>query len=91
MKLIDFPVIGGILRNSILNTEAYEFWERHCKGFRSHYRDLLPGDVTRRTQEAIPQEMAKMLTRKRNRLLIKVTGWPRIAFLHKIFPDARFI
>ena len=33
----------------------------------------------------------QMLTPKRNRLLIKITGWSRIGFLDEIFPDARFI
>ena len=32
-----------------------------------------------------------MLTKKKNRLLIKITGWPRIKFLKEIFPDAKFI
>jgi hypothetical protein len=32
-----------------------------------------------------------MLTAKRNRLLIKITGWSRIGFLNEIFDDARFI
>jgi hypothetical protein len=32
-----------------------------------------------------------MLTPKRSRLLIKITGWPRIGFLNEIFEDAKFI
>jgi hypothetical protein len=32
-----------------------------------------------------------MLTPKRNRMLIKLTGWPRIGFLNEIFEDAKFI
>jgi len=35
--------------------------------------------------------MGDMLTYKRRRLLIKITGWPRIRFLKEIFPDAKFI
>ena len=34
--------------------------------------------------------MAKVLTPRRNRLLAKVTGWPRIGFMKEIFPDAKF-
>jgi hypothetical protein len=32
-----------------------------------------------------------MLSPKRNRLLIKITGWPRIGFLQEIFEDVKFI
>ena len=32
-----------------------------------------------------------MLTPKRNRLLLKITGWPRLGFLNEIFEDAKFI
>jgi hypothetical protein len=32
-----------------------------------------------------------MLTTTRSRLLLKITGWPRIGFLSEIFEDARFI
>jgi hypothetical protein len=35
--------------------------------------------------------MGQLLTSKRNRLLIKITGFPRISFLHAIFPDAKFV
>jgi hypothetical protein len=35
--------------------------------------------------------MGAMLTRSRNRLLLKITGWPRIGFLKALFPDAKFI
>jgi omega-hydroxy-beta-dihydromenaquinone-9 sulfotransferase len=33
----------------------------------------------------------RMLTPKRNRLLVKLTGWSRIGFLNEIFEDAKFI
>jgi len=32
-----------------------------------------------------------MLTPSRNRLLVKITGWPRMGFLNEIFEDAKFI
>ena len=32
-----------------------------------------------------------MLTPKRSRMLVKLTGWSRIGFLHEIFDDAKFI
>jgi hypothetical protein len=35
--------------------------------------------------------LEQTLTRTRNRLLIKITAWPRIGFLDVIFEDAKFI
>jgi omega-hydroxy-beta-dihydromenaquinone-9 sulfotransferase len=32
-----------------------------------------------------------LLTPERNRMLVKITGWPRIGFLNEIFEDAKFI
>src|SRR5213078_3203453 len=35
--------------------------------------------------------LARILGRRRHRLLVKITGWPRVGYLRAIFPDARFI
>jgi len=35
--------------------------------------------------------MSSLTTRKRNRLLTKITGWPRLGLLSEIFPQARFV
>jgi hypothetical protein len=35
--------------------------------------------------------LSQTFTGKRNRLLIKITGWPRLGYLQEIFPDAKFI
>ena len=35
--------------------------------------------------------LAELTTPKRNRLMFKATGWPRIGYLREIFPDARFL
>jgi len=91
MKAIDYPVIGKILIKNLRHGELYDFWEYHCKGFRGPFRDLLPEDVKKNTKEKIQNLMSQTLTKKRSRLLIKITGWPRIGFLHEIFNDAKFI
>jgi len=91
MNAIDYPIIGRYLLKIINQGECYDFWEYHCKGFRSPYRDLLPEDAEKKTKEKIQNIMSQTLTNKRNRLLIKITGWPRIGFLHEIFNDAKFI
>jgi omega-hydroxy-beta-dihydromenaquinone-9 sulfotransferase len=91
MKGVDYPVVGELLRRRIQPVEGYPFWEHHCKGFSAPYRDLVAADVTDKTKKHVPRTMAKILTEKRNRLLLKITGWPRIGFLSEVFEDARFI
>src|SRR5918992_3940606 len=91
MKGLDYPVVGELLKRRIQPGESYPFWEHHCKGFSAPYRDLVAADVTNRTKKHIPRTMAKILTEKRNRLLLKITGWPRIGFLSEVFDDASFI
>jgi hypothetical protein len=91
MKGLDYPLLGELLKRRIKPGENYPFWEHHCKGFSAPYRDLLAADVTDGAKSRLPRTMAKILTEKRNRLLLKITGWPRIGFLSEIFEDARFI
>jgi hypothetical protein len=91
MKAIDYPIVGRYLIKNINRGECYDFWEYHCKGFRGPCRDLLPEDVKKKTKEKIQNAMSRTLTNKRSRLLVKITGWPRIGFLHEIFNDAKFI
>ncbi len=91
MKTIDYPIIGGYLLKKIKRGEYYDFWEYHCKGFRAPDRDLLPDDVNKKTKNKIKNLLSQTLTKKRNRLLVKFTGWPRMGYLHEIFNDAKFI
>jgi omega-hydroxy-beta-dihydromenaquinone-9 sulfotransferase len=91
MKGLDYPVVGELLKRRIKPGESYPFWEHHCKGFSAPYRDLVAADVTDKTKLHLPRTMAKLLTEKRSRLLLKITGWPRIGFLSEVFRDARFI
>jgi len=90
MKGLDWPVIGYFCRKRS-PCEAFELWDRLYPGFGSPCRDLLAADVTPKAKQAIHRTMARMLTRKRDRLLLKVTGWPRVGFLKEVFPDAKFI
>ena len=91
MKIINYRLISMYIKRIINPGECYKFWEFHCKGFSRPCRDLLPQDVTHKTKNQIQNILSKMLTKKRNRLLIKITGWPRVGFLHEIFNDAKFI
>jgi hypothetical protein len=91
MKQLDYPIIGPYLKSKLNPAESYRFWEHYCKGFSRPFRDLYAEDVTHKTRQSIQQAMSHMLTAKRDRLLIKITGWPRVRFLREIFNDAKFI
>jgi len=91
MRVLDLPLPSRYLRKLVYPVEAYTLWDYYCPGFKEPCRDLLREDVTPRVKKAVRNVMAQMLTQKRHRLLIKITGWPRISFLREIFPDAKFI
>ncbi|MGH7509225.1 MAG: sulfotransferase family protein [Gemmatimonadales bacterium] len=85
------PVLGRLFGGKIQPGEAYRFWDKHTYGFSEPCRDLYRSDVTARVREQVRAALEPMLTAKRDRLLIKITGWPRIGFLNEIFEDAKFI
>ncbi|MEX2137769.1 MAG: sulfotransferase [Pirellulales bacterium] len=71
--------------------EAYRFWERFLPGFSRRDRPLTADDVPDDGIEQIRSVVAHLLRSPRRRFLAKVTGWSRIAYFHRIFPDARFV
>jgi omega-hydroxy-beta-dihydromenaquinone-9 sulfotransferase len=85
------PLIRGLLGDRIRPGECYSFWDTYAYGFSEPCRDLVRADVTPRVKKQVRAALERMLTARRNRLLIKITGWPRIAFLNEIFEDAKFI
>ena len=91
MKLLDYPLLVSILRKKINPGEYYAFWEYYSKGFSTPCRDLVPHDVSVKMKQNILNAMSQLTTKKRNRLLLKITGWPRIGFLSEVFEDAKFI
>jgi hypothetical protein len=91
MRLMDVPLIGRFARKKFRPAEHWQFWERHALGFSNPSRDLVAGDVRPRVKQKITEILGAMLTSKRNRLLVKLTGWPRTGFLAEMFPSAYFI
>jgi hypothetical protein len=85
------PLIRGLLGDRIRPGECYSFWDTYAYGFSEPCRDLVRADVTPRVKKQVRAALERMLTARRNRLLIKITGWPRIAFLNEIFEDAKFV
>jgi len=91
MRLLDLPLVSRFARKRVYPVEAYAFWERYCPGFAEPYKDLVAEDLSNRVAKSLRGALSQIITRRRPRLLIKVTGWPRIGFLQALYPDARFI
>jgi hypothetical protein len=85
------PLVRRLLGGKIRPGENYRFWDRHTFCFSEPCRDLVASDVTDRVKKQVRAAIEQTLTSKRNRLLVKITGWPRIGFLNEIFGDAKFI
>jgi sulfotransferase family protein len=85
------PLLHRLLGEKIWPDEAYSFWDRYAYGFSEPCRDLVRADVTPRVRKNVRAALEAMLTPARDRMLIKITGWPRIGFLNGIFEDAKFV
>ena len=72
--------------------EAYDFWEHYLPGFSRRDRPQTAADVPQAGIEPVRRATAQILRRQhRRRLLVKVTGWARVAYFDRIYPDAQFI
>jgi sulfotransferase family protein len=91
VSAMDNPLLRRLFGEKIRPLECYQFWDRYAYGFSKPCRDLVRSDVTARVKQQLHDGFGAMLTRRRNRLLLKITGWPRMGFLNEVFEDARFI
>ncbi len=72
--------------------EAYRFWERYLPGFSRRDRPQTAEDVPAAGIDPASRAAARVLRfQRKSRLLVKVTGWSRIAYFDRIYPDAVFI
>jgi hypothetical protein len=85
------PLLRRLFGWKIQPSECYYFWDHYAYGFAEPCRDLVRTDVTARVKQQVRAAMGGMLTPARHRLLLKITGWPRLGYLNEIFEDARFI
>jgi hypothetical protein len=85
------PLLRKLFGKRLKPGEHYGFWYAHAYGFAEPGRDLVAADVTPRVRRQLHGVFERMLTQRRNRILIKLTGWSRIGFLNEVFPDAKFI
>jgi len=72
--------------------EAYRFWEHYLSGFSRRDRPHTAADVDSAGVEPVRRATGRVLRfQGRGRLLVKVTGWSRIAYFDRIYPDALFL
>jgi hypothetical protein len=71
---------------------AYRFWERFLPDIARHDRPLTADDVPTEAIEPLRENIARLVRYQgKRRFVTKVTGWARMAYFNRIFPDARFI
>jgi hypothetical protein len=72
--------------------EAYRFWEHFFPGFSRRDRPLTAEDVPEAGIEPARRKVAQILRfQRKRRFLAKVTGWSRMSYFDRIFPDALFV
>lgn len=72
--------------------EAYKFWEHYLPGFSRRDEPLAAEDVPDEGIAPVRKAVEKILMyQRKERFLVKVTGWSRIAYFDRIFPDALFV
>ncbi|MEP6688261.1 MAG: sulfotransferase [Gemmatimonadales bacterium] len=91
VSALDKPVLRGLLGGKVRPGESYRFWDRYAYGFSEPCRDLVRSDVSARVKKQLHGAFGSMLTSRRDRLLLKITGWPRLGYLAEVFEDAKFI
>jgi hypothetical protein len=91
LQALALPGIDRLVHRHFAPSEAYDFWEHHCPGFRRPIRDLVAADLTPRSARRIGRALSRLSTGRRTHLSLKITGWPRVTFLRALFPDARFV
>lgn len=71
---------------------AYQFWQRYLPGIDRHDRPLTAADVPEAAIEPLRRDIARVLRyQNKTRFLTKVTGWARMAYFDRIFPDSLFV
>lgn len=92
LRLASSPaVVSRTTRRRFPASEHYRFWDEHAPGFSEPCRDLAADDLTPRVARRLNAAFNPIKSGMRNRLILKVTGWPRIGYLNALLPEAVFI
>ena len=91
LRAFGVNALADLVARKIPAREGWRYWDAHFPGFSEPFRDLRRDDVSPFVRAAMERAVARIATPPRDRVLVKLTGWPRIAFLEEIFPDAKFV
>ncbi len=91
LRTFDWPLLGGFMRARVHPQESYELWNTVYGGFGRPNRDLTEADFSPYVARKFERVFGAITPPKRQQLLLKITGWPRIGFLKAMFPDAKFV
>ena len=91
MLTMDIPIINNSIKSRIKPSESWNFWKCYTKSFVDPVRDIFGSDVTNKEKIQLKKALTEFSTRRRNRFIGKIVGWPRADYLHEIFKDAKFI
>jgi hypothetical protein len=70
----------------------YRFWARYLPEVARHDRPLVAADVAAEVVDPLRRTISRIVRYQgKPRFLMKVTGWARMAFFDRVFPDAQFI
>jgi hypothetical protein len=72
--------------------ECYRYWEHFLPGFSRRDRPQVAADVVEAGIEACNRSLEKILRAQgRDRILVKVTGWSRVAYFDRLLPKPLFV
>jgi sulfotransferase family protein len=91
MRFRSLAIVDRLLTKKLGPAEAYPFWDLNCPGFSNPCRDLVAEDVMPIAATRLRASVADLVSRKQDRFLAKITGWPRVSYLREIFPHAVFL
>jgi len=91
LKSCSFAPARPLIRRWAPPSETTRYWEYLAPGFSWTQRDLDAGDLLPGVKKHVHTELSRHFVRGRPCQLHKFTGWPRLGYLHDLFPDAFFI
>ncbi|CAN2048483.1 omega-hydroxy-beta-dihydromenaquinone-9 sulfotransferase [Candidatus Magnetomoraceae bacterium gMMP-1] len=95
-RLVDHILVKAPNKHDSLfiprHSEAFNLWETCYRGFSRPFRDLTDDDVTLIVESKFKDVIEKLIKfQGKKRFIAEYSGWSRILFFKRIFPNAKFI